>query len=76
LLSLDHRNFTFAGPGFLVELVSHVADALVGAKHVEARSTLAQSWEIEALIDILQENGDRIWNKANTARAKSIVLRK
>ena len=66
---------TFAGARFAVEVVSFLALAHVGAEQVEAGASLAQTGQLDALVDVLEHHADRVQVEADASGAEGVVLR-
>lgn len=75
----DSRGFTFihviTHSGIFVQVVTGWTAALETAKRVDTFPTLAQPWELLALVNVFQYNRDRIGPKTFSSRTKNFVLR-
>lgn len=72
------RSFTlidiFTDSGIWVEGVASWTFTLEAAKGVDALSSLAQAWQLLALIDVFQDDSDGVWSEAFSSRTQRLVL--
>lgn len=59
-----------------IQVVASWTATLEAAEGVDALPTLAQPWKLLALIDVFQYNGDGVWTKTFSSRAKDFILRR
>lgn len=61
-------------PCVFIQVVTRWTATLEAAKGVDALPPLAQPWELLALIDVFQYNGDGIWTKTFSSGAENFIL--
>lgn len=75
----DSRSLTFVHiithSSVFIQVVTSWTATLEAAKGVDTLPPLAQPWKLLALIDVFQYNGDGIWTKTFSSRAKNFILR-
>lgn len=75
----DSRSLTFVHiithSSVFIQVVTSWTATLEAAKGIDALPPLAQPWKLLALIDVFQYNGDGIWTKTFSSRAKNFILR-
>lgn len=64
----------FADTSLFIEVVSRWALALETTKRVHTVSTLAQSRQLLALIDVFKNNSDGVWSEALSTRTERLIL--
>lgn len=64
----------FTDSSLFIEVVSSRALALEAAKSVHTVSSLAQSRQLLALIDVFKNNSDGVWSETFSTRTKSFIF--
>lgn len=76
----DSRSLTFVHiithSSVFVQVVTSRTAALEAAESVDTLPPLAQPWELLALINVFQYNGDGVWTKTFSSRAKDFIFRR